>query len=46
VIYLDGYKSMNDFIPWSDVVAKYDESKPRVKAGDYRGSFEVYGDYA
>ena len=30
VIYLSGYKSRNDFIPWADICAKLDKRKPYI----------------
>jgi hypothetical protein len=44
VIYLSGYKSRNDFIPWSDILAKVDMSKPRVslESAPYEGHFQVF----
>lgn len=44
VSYLSGYKSRNDLIPFSDVIAKVDVSKPRVKlaGGSYSGYFLVF----
>ena len=41
LIYLSGHRSRNDFIPWSDVIAKVDRSQPRVKLDNapYSGNF-------
>ena len=42
VIYLSGYKSRNDFIPWKDIIAKVDKRKPWISLqGDapYSGNF-------
>jgi len=44
VIYLSGHKSRNDFIPYSDVLAKLDKRKPYVKLTNapYSGHFIEY----
>lgn len=45
VIYLSGYRSRNDFIPWKDVIAKVDLEKPYISLGDhapYSGNFIVF----
>jgi hypothetical protein len=31
VIYLSGYRSRDDFIPWFDVIAKVDRSQPIIE---------------
>jgi len=43
VCYLSGYRSRNDFVPWADVVARVDMTRPiiRVADGAFRGHFEV-----
>lgn len=43
VIYLEGYKSRNDFILYKDIVAKVDKTKPYVelKNAPYKGHFEI-----
>ena len=33
VCYLEGYKNRNDFIPFKDIVAKYDESGEDMRIG-------------
>lgn len=45
VIYLSGYRSRNDFIPWKDVIAKVDLKKPYISLGErapYSGNFTVF----
>jgi hypothetical protein len=43
VCYLSGYRSRNDFVPWEDVVAKVDKSRPWVKLEiGFSGHFEVF----
>ena len=44
VIYLSGYKSRNDFIPWEDIIAKVNMKKPYVtlKNTPFIGHFEVF----
>lgn len=44
VIYLSGYRSRNDFIPWSDILAKLDKRKPYITLSNapYRGHFVEY----
>ncbi len=39
VLYLSGYKSRNDFIPFKDVIAKVDLKAPRIKlkSGSFSG---------
>ncbi len=41
VCYLSGFRSRNDFIPWSDVLAKLDKRRAWVKVPDtcYSGHF-------
>lgn len=41
VLYLSGYKSRNDFIPWKDIIAKLDKRKPYItlKNSSFRGHF-------
>jgi hypothetical protein len=41
VVYLSGYRSRNDFIPFSDIIAKLDKSRPHVKLKNapYNGRF-------
>ena len=48
VIYLSGYRSRNDFIPWEDVVAKVDGRKPykRLERASYSGKFLVFEEVA
>ena len=45
VIYLSGYRSRNDFIPWADILAKVDLSQARVNLANapYEGHFQVFG---
>ena len=47
VIYLSGYKSRNDFIPWKDIVAKVDKRLPYVSLKDvaFSGHFLVFSGY-
>lgn len=44
VLYLSGYKSRNDFIPWKDILAKVDLSLPWVKLKNtpFSGNFLVF----
>lgn len=44
VVYLSGYRSRNDFIPFDDIVAKVDKSMPEIKLNraNYRGRFIEY----
>jgi len=44
VIYLSGYKSRNDFIPWKDILAKVDKRKAYIQLPNapYSGRFVVY----
>ncbi|MDH3354503.1 MAG: hypothetical protein OEL79_04730 [Chromatiales bacterium] len=44
VIYLSGYRSRNDFIPWADILAKLDKRKPYIKldSAPYSGHFVEY----
>jgi hypothetical protein len=44
VIYLSGFRSRNDFVPWEDVVAKVDLGKPWIdlEGTVYKGNFEVF----
>lgn len=44
VCYLSGYKSRNDDVPWADIVAKVDKTKPWVQLDDipFSGSFHVF----
>ena len=45
VIYLSGYKSRNDDIPYEDILAKVDKSKPWVELEvNYSGHFQVFKD--
>ena len=41
VIYLSGYRSRNDFIPWCYVLAKLDKRKPYIDLTNapYKGHF-------
>ena len=41
VIYLSGYRSRNDFVPWADVLAKLDKRAARVSVPgtSYEGHF-------
>lgn len=45
VSYLQGYKSMNDKVPFTDVIAKVDFSQPRIKLKNapYSGHFVEFG---
>ena len=45
VVYLSGYRSRNDFIPWKDIIAKVDRRRKyaKVPGTPYSGKFEVYG---
>ena len=45
VVYLSGYKSRNDFIPWGDLIAKLDLSMPIItlKNAPFTGHFIEYG---
>lgn len=45
VSYLQGYKSMNDTIPFRDVIAKVDLSQPHIelKNAPYSGNFVEFG---
>ena len=47
VLYLSGYRSRNDFIPWCDIVAKVDLKKPRVSIKNicYNGNFVIFKGY-
>lgn len=47
VVYLSGYRSSNDFIPWKNIVAKVDKRKPYVKLKGvaYSGRFLVFSGY-
>lgn len=44
VIYLSGYRSRNDFIPWNDIIAKVDKRRKWVSLGEfaYKGNFLVF----
>lgn len=43
VCYLSGYRSRNDFVPWADVVARVDKSRPWVQLEiGFSGHFEVF----
>ncbi len=44
VVYLSGYRSRNDFIPYSDILAKLDKRKPYIKLTNapYSGHFIEY----
>jgi hypothetical protein len=44
VVYLSGYKSRNDDISWSDVIAKLDKRKPyiKLKRAPFSGHFVEY----
>lgn len=44
VVYLSGYKSRNDFVEWSDMVAKVDKRKPQITVADgtFTGHFAVF----
>lgn len=46
VVYLNGYKSRNDFILWCDVLAKLDKRKPWVTLSNsvYNGQFLEFTD--
>ncbi len=41
VVYLSGYRSRNDFIPFSDIIAKLDKRRPvrSLKNAPFRGHF-------
>ena len=41
VLYLSGYRSRNDFVPWADVLAKLDRRADRVQVPgtSYEGHF-------
>lgn len=42
LIYLSGYKSRNDFIPWKDIIAKVDKRKQWITLqgeAPYSGNF-------
>ena len=47
MIYLSGYKSRNDFIPWKDIVAKVDKRLPYVYLKDiaFSGHLLVFSGY-
>ncbi|WP_010322985.1 hypothetical protein [Marinobacterium stanieri] len=44
VIYLSGHHSRNDFIPWHDIIAKYDANQPYItlENAPYQGRFVVF----
>lgn len=44
VCYLSGYRSRNDFVPWTDIVAKVDMEQPVILIADgaFRGHFTVF----
>lgn len=44
VLYLSGFRSRNDFIPWSDIIAKVDLRQPKVKLDNapFSGHFVVF----
>lgn len=44
VLYLSGYRSRNDFIPFADIIAKVDMSKPVItlKNAPFTGHFIEY----
>lgn len=44
VVYMSGYKTRHDIIPWQDVIAKLDLSKPYIdlKKAPYKGHFDVF----
>lgn len=46
VVYLSGYRSRNDFIPYKDVIAKLDKSMPSItlKNAPFTGHFVEYND--
>jgi hypothetical protein len=46
VLYLSGHHSRNDLVPWADIIAKVDLSKPRIKlkTAPYNGHFVVFND--
>ena len=41
VVYLEGYKSRNTFVPYKDIAAKLDKRKPRISVanGAFEGNF-------
>ena len=44
VIYLSGFRSRNDLIPWKNIIAKVDKSLPWIKLEDapFSGNFLVF----
>ena len=44
VVYLSGFRSRSDLIPWKDIIAKVDKSLPWIKLEDvpFSGNFLVF----
>lgn len=46
VVYLSGYRSRNDHVPWEDIIARPCESEPYISlspwGAPFRGQFEVF----
>ncbi len=44
LLYLCGYKSFTDTVPWEDVIAKVDMSQSRITVADgtFEGHFQVF----
>lgn len=42
VVYLSGFRSRNDFVPYKDIIAKVDLTMPIVDIDGFSGHFKVF----
>ena len=48
VVFLEGYKSRNELVPWDKIIAKVDKSKPYISLMPevaYSGHFVLFDNY-